>query len=113
MELLHVINLSKANIPLTNIALNDNESRISLAKNSPTITLPYLETEKGNISQSGAIINYICSKYCPELLGQNLFEKAKINQWVEFANCEIARSAKALIYPYFRRKNNLSRYCLI
>ena len=101
MELLHVINLSKANIPLTNIALNDNESRISLAKNSPTITLPYLETEKGNISQSGAIINYICSKYCPELLGQNLFEKAKINQWVEFANCEIARSAKALIYPIF------------
>ena len=101
MELLHVINLSKANISLTNIALNDNESRISLAKNSPTITLPYLETEKGNISQSGAIINYICSKYCPELLGQNLFEKAKINQWVEFANCEIARSAKALIYPIF------------
>ena len=101
MELLHVINLSKANISLTNIALNDNESRISLAKNSPTITLPYLETEKGNISQSGAIINYICSKCCPELLGQNLFEKAKINQWVEFANCEIARSAKALIYPIF------------
>ena len=101
MELLHVINISKAKIPLTNISLSDNESRISLAKNSPTITLPYLETEKGNISQSAAIKNYICTKYCPELLGQNLFEKAKVDQWVEFANCEIARSAKALIYPIF------------
>ena len=101
MELLHVINLSKAKIPLTNISLSDNESRISLAKNSPTITLPYLETEKGNISQSAAIKNYICTKYCPELLGQNLFEKAKVDQWVEFANCEIARSAQALIYPIF------------
>ena len=101
MELLHVINISKAKIPLTNISLSDNESRISLAKNSPTITLPYLETEKGNISQSAAIKNYICTKYCPELLGQNLFEKAKVDQWVEFANCEIERSAKALIYPIF------------
>ena len=101
MELLHVINISKAKIPLTNISLSDNESRISLAKNSPTITLPYLETEKGNISQSAAIKNYICTKYCPELLGQNLFEKAKVDQWVEFANCDIARSAQALIYPIF------------
>ena len=101
MELLHVINISKAKIPLTNISLSDNESRISLAKNSPTITLPYLETEKGNISQSAAIKNYICTKYCPVLLGQNLFEKAKVDQWVEFANCEIARSAQALIYPIF------------
>ena len=101
MELLHVINISKAKIPLTNISLSDNESRISLAKNSPTITLPYLETEKGNISQSAAIKNYICTKYCPELLGQSLFEKAKVDQWVEFANCEIARSAQALIYPIF------------
>ena len=101
MELLHVINLSKANISLTNVALGDNETRISLAIKSPTITLPYLETAKGNISQSSAIEYYICSKYNPELLGQNLLEKTKINQWVEFANCEIARSAKALIYPIF------------
>ena len=101
MELLHVINLSKATIPFTNIALSDNDARISLATKSPTITLPYLETEKGNISQSAAIEYYICSKYNPELLGQNLLEKAKVNQWIEFANCEIARSAKAIIYPIF------------
>ena len=101
MELLHVINLSKAKIPFTNIALNDNDARISLATKSPTITLPNLETGKGNISQSAAIEYYICSKDNPELLGNNLLEKAKINQWVEFANCEIARSAEAIIYPIF------------
>ena len=101
MELLHVINLSKATIPFTNIALNDNDARISLATKSPTITLPYLETEKGNISQSAAIEYYICSKYNPDLLGKNSLEKAKVNQWVEFANYEITRSAKAIIYPIF------------
>ena len=94
-----MINLSKANIPLTNVALSDNDTRISLSTQSPTITLPFLETEKGNISQSGAIEYYICTKYNPELLGQNLKEKSKINQWVEFSNCEIARSERAIIYP--------------
>ena len=94
-----MINLSKANIPLTNVALSDNDTRISLSTQSPTITLPFLETEKGNISQSGAIEYYICTKYNPELLGQNLKEKSQINQWVEFSNCEIARSERAIIYP--------------
>ena len=94
-----MINLSKANIPLTNVALSDNDTRISLSTQSPTITLPFLETKKGNISQSGAIEYYICTKYNPELLGQNLKEKSQINQWVEFSNCEIARSERAIIYP--------------
>ncbi len=101
MELLHVISLSKATIPFTNIALSDNDARISLATKSPTITLPYLETEKWNIPQSAAIEFYICSKYNPELLGNNLLEKAKVNQWVEFANCEISRSTKAIIHQTF------------
>jgi len=121
MELLHLINLSKATIPLSNIPLNDEDSRMSLTCKSPTITLPFLETEKGNISQSNAIEYYICSKYSPELLGQTLIEKAKINQWIEFANCEISRSAKALIYPIFgwdkyekdkadKENNNIKNY---
>jgi len=100
-----LLNISKAKIPLTNISLSDNESRISLAKNSPTITLPYLETEKGNISQSSAIEYYISAKYNPELIGQNPLEKAKINQWIEFANCEIQNCAKELIYPIFKGKS--------
>ena len=92
MELLHIINISKANIPIIDVALNDEKTRLSLTTKSPTITLPYLETEKGNISQSSAIEYYISAKYNPELIGQNPLEKAKINQWIEFTNCEIARS---------------------
>ena len=124
MELLHVINLSKAKIPLTNIALADNETRVCLSTKSPTITLPYLETEKGNISQSTSIEYYICTKYAPELIGNNPLEKAKINQWVEFANCEIAKSEKVLIYPIFgwvkyekekadKENNNIKNYLRI
>ena len=119
-----MINLSKAKIPLANIALADNETRICLSTKSPTITLPYLETEKGNISQSTSIEYYICTKYAPELIGNNPLEKAKINQWVEFANCEIAKSEKVLIYPIFgwvkyekekadKENNNIKNYLRI
>ncbi len=101
MELLHLINITKANIPLTDISLSDTETRISLSAKSPTITLPYLETEKGSISQSRAIEYYICSKYNPDLLGKTPLEKAQINQWVEFANSEIFRSEESIIYPIF------------
>ena len=101
MELLHLINITKANIPLTDISLSDTETRILLSAKSPTITLPYLETEKGSISQSRAIEYYICSKYNPDLLGKTPLEKAQINQWVEFANSEIFRSEKSIIYPIF------------
>ena len=121
MELLHLINLSKANISFSNVPLNDDDSRIALSDKSPTITLPFLETEKGNISQSTAIEYYICSKYAPELLGKTLIEKAQINQWIEFANCEISHCAKALIYPIFgwdkyekekadKENNNIKNY---
>ena len=121
MELLHLINITKANIPLSNVPLNDEDSRISLSTKSPTITLPFLETEKGNISQSTAIEYYICGKYSPNLIGTTPIEKAQINQWIEFANCEISRSEKALIYPIFgwdkyekeradKENNNIKNY---
>ena len=101
MELLHLINITKVDIPLTDISLNDEEARNSSSDKSPTITLPYLETEKGNISQSIAIEYYICEKYKPDFIGKTPFEKAQINQWIEFANCEIFKSKKSIIYPLF------------
>ena len=60
-----------------------------------------METENGNISQTNSIIYYLSQKYKPELLGENAFEKAKIMQWIEFANCEILRCNKSIIYPIF------------
>ena len=60
-----------------------------------------METENGNISQTNSIIYYLSQKYKPELLGENAFEKAKIMQWIEFANCEIFNCNKSIIYPIF------------
>ena len=83
------------------ISLNDTEQRNSLVQKTPTATLPFLVTKEGNISESKAIEYYLCTKYKPELLGENLFQKAKVNQWIEFACNEINRCNKSVIYPMF------------
>ena len=88
-------------IPFEDVKLEEKDKRNSLVQKTPTTTFPFLETEKGNISQSNAIINYLCQKYNPDLLGQNPLEKAKIIQWIEFSICEINRCNKSIIYPIF------------
>ena len=108
MEILHIINILGKDIPLENIKLEEKEKRNSLVQKTPTTTFPFLETQKGNISQSNSIIYYLCQKYKPDLLGENSFEKAKIIQWIEFANCEILRCNKSIIYPIFGW-NNLNK----
>jgi elongation factor 1-gamma len=108
MEVLHIINILGKDIPLENIKLEEKEKRNSLVQKTPTTTFPFLETPNGNISQSNSIIYYLCQKYKPDLLGENAFEKAKIIQWIEFANCEILRCNKSIIYPIFGW-NNLNK----
>ena len=71
-------------------------------KKIPTITFPFLETKDGNISQSNAIEYYICKKYKPELLGSTIFQRAKINQWIQYIRTEINEKFYNLIYS----KNN-------
>ncbi len=101
MEILHTVNLTGAKVKFENVDLSDIETRNSLVLKTPTTTLPFLETKEGNISQSTAIEYYLCSKYKPELLGNSPYEKAKVNQWIEFASCELNRCFKSIIYPIF------------
>ena len=101
MEIAHTINLTGANVGLENVDLSDVEKRNSLIEKTPTTTLPFLETAEGNLSESKAIEYYLCLQYKPELLGNTPFEKAKVNQWIEFACNEICRSGKSIIYPIF------------
>ena len=101
MEILHTAYILGIELPLENIKLEEIEKRNTFEQKTPTKTFPFLETKEGNISQSDAIIYYLCQKYKPELLGQNAFEKAKIMQWEEFANCEISRCNRSIIYPIF------------
>ena len=101
MKILHIKNILNIDLPLESINLEEKEKRNSLVQRTPTTTFPFLETSNGNISQSTAIIYYLCQKYKQELLGENPFEKGKIMQWIEFANCEILRCNKSIIYPIF------------
>ena len=101
MPILHTIYIPGQDIIFENLDISDNETRKKYIPKTPTITFPFLETKLGNISQTNAILNYLALKYKKDLLGLNPFENAKINQWIEFANCEINHSQKEIIYPIF------------
>ena len=114
MEVLHTSYIVKSKLNFIDVDLEDHKTRNSYAQKTPTATLPFLQTKEGNISQSISIEIFLSKKYKPEFLGLNVFERAKINQWIEFASCEIQNCNKDLIYPIFKGKtenkdnNNLS-----
>ena len=104
MEVLHTSYIVKSKINFIDADLEDTKKRNTYAQKTPTTTLPFLETKNGNISESISIEIFLAKKQKPEILGSNAFEHAKINQWIEFANCEIQNCAKELIYPIFKGK---------
>ena len=106
MAVLHTSYIVKSPLVFIDADLEDVSKRNSYAIKTPTTTLPFLETNSGNISESNSIQIFLSKKYKPEILGTNMFERAKINQWIEFANCEIQNCAKELIYPIFKGKKN-------
>ena len=101
MASLHAMYESGANCTFENVDLADFETRHNIATKTPTTTLPFLQTEEESLSETNAILFYFAQKYKKDLLGKSTFENAKINQWIEFASCEISRSQKAIIYPMF------------
>ena len=104
MEVLHTAFIIKAKMDFENADLEDVSKRNTYAQKTPTTTLPFLETEYGNISESMSIETFLAKKFKPELLGANLFQKAKVNQWIEFGSCEIQKCLKEIIYPIFSWK---------
>ena len=101
MEVLHTSFLVKAKIDFEDTDLEDVDKRNSYAQRTPTTTLPFLETKEGNISESLSIQTFLANKFKPELLGSRIFERAKVNQWIEFASCEIQQCLQDIIYPIF------------
>jgi len=101
MEVLHTSFLVKAKIDFEDTELEDVNKRNSYAQRTPTTTLPFLETKEGNISESLSIQTFLATKFKPDLLGSNTFERAKVNQWIEFASCEIQKCLQDIIYPIF------------
>ena len=104
MEVLHTSYIIKANIIFEDSDLEDISKRNTYAQRTPTTTLPFLETPEGNISESISIETFLANKFRPELLGTNIMERAKVNQWIEFAACEIQKCLKEIIYPIFNWK---------
>ena len=104
MEVLHTSYIIKAKIIFEDADLEDIEKRNSYVLKTPTTTLPFLETPEGNISESISIETFLANKFMPDLLGRNAFERAKVNQWIEFGACEIQKCLKEIIYPIFNWK---------
>ena len=99
MASLHGMYASGANCVFENIDLADVEARKNVVSKTPTTTLPFLETSEGNLSETNAILYYFAQKYKKDLLGKDALENAKINQWIQFAACELNRSHKAIVNP--------------
>ena len=99
MASLHGMYASGANCVFENIDLADVESRKNVVSKTPTTTLPFLETSDGNLSETNAILFYFAQKYKKDLLGKDALENAKINQWIQFAACELNRAHKAIVNP--------------
>ena len=87
--------------------MTNKESIKQFIPKNPTITFPFLETNSGNISQTNSILYYLATKYKKDLLGLNPFENAKINQWIEFENCNdyIKKLKNELINKYYIEGN--------
>lgn len=52
-------------------------------------TFPYLETDKGVLSQSKDIEIYLAEKYKPKLLAEGDLQKAQVRQWMDFTSFEL------------------------
>jgi len=78
---------------------HDNTTPEFLEKN-PIGKIPVLETEEGCIFESNAICRFLArTDENTQLFGQNDFEKALVDQWLDFTNSEIDLPAKVWIFP--------------
>ena len=113
---MHLINVANAQVSFVDIKANEIEKKNYFSKKIPTITYPFLETKEGNISQSNAILYYICNKFKPELLGDTTFKRAKINQWIEFMSSEINENLNKcfdIMKDKFPKKINSEQYKIL
>jgi len=60
-----------------------------LEKKHPSLTLPYLKTQSGDIiSTPSGIMGYIGrSSADAKLFGKSVFEEGQVNQWIAWAEC--------------------------
>merc|ERR1712146_282015 len=77
----------------------DNKSKEFLAKN-PLGKVPVLETDKGYLFESGAILRYV-ARLAPAagLMGSSFYEQALVDQWADFATSDLDGVLAPWVYP--------------
>eukprot|EP00612_Vaucheria_litorea_P007669 CAMPEP_0171472784 /NCGR_PEP_ID=MMETSP0946-20130122/1473_1 /TAXON_ID=109269 /ORGANISM="Vaucheria litorea, Strain CCMP2940" /LENGTH=390 /DNA_ID=CAMNT_0012002465 /DNA_START=53 /DNA_END=1225 /DNA_ORIENTATION=- len=73
---------------------------------APADRLPLLETDKGCLFESNAIMRFLASDK-PELVGKDAFESAEINSWMDFCTNEIEVPAQCVSYPVIGWMDNV------
>jgi len=76
----------------------DNKTPDFLQKN-PLGKVPVLETDQGAIFESNAIARHLAKLSETSLFGNNDYEEALVNQWIDFAVSEIDLPAGVWLYP--------------
>jgi len=76
----------------------DNKTPEFLAKN-PLGKVPVLETDEGALFESNAIARHLARQSATSLFGNNEYEEALVNQWIDFASTEIDLPAGVWLYP--------------
>jgi elongation factor 1-gamma len=77
----------------------DNATADFKAKN-PLGKVPVLDTPHGAIFESNAIARYVAGlRLDTELLGASYFERAQVDQWLDFSTNELEPTASIWLYP--------------
>ncbi|XP_024358659.1 elongation factor 1-gamma 2 isoform X2 [Physcomitrium patens] len=68
-------------------------------KMNPIGKVPVLQTPEGPIFESNAMARYVANKKDVGLVGSSAYEKALVEQWIDFATMEIDVNAGGWVYP--------------
>jgi len=76
-----------------------NDKSHDFEKKSPTGKLPILEINEGVIFEPNAAASFVARQAKKSLFGSNDYEHAQLQQWIEFAVCEIDLPASVWVFP--------------
>lgn len=81
------------------VATNADFKSADFLQKNPTGKIPVLETDKGFISESNAIVRFIAREGKASLYGKSNLDASLIDQWVEFSATEVELPAYAWVLP--------------
>jgi len=85
-------------LPITEV---DESKRKEYLKKVPTGFVPALETPEGFLNQTNAILRYLArNTKSTKLYGNNQFEEALVNQWLDWCLTELEPAALGYSAPY-------------